>query len=281
MHAPGLRKFALLAGALAAGLLLVIAVYEVPLNAMVTAASAESKAAKPKAPVPVDHPAVPPVAAPVQSATWSDAEIISALGECVRLLAPTGADIELSKPISNGQCGTPAPVVLKRVSGVEFIPPAVVNCRVAAKVHEWINDSLQPLAREMLGARVTRIITASAYMCGQRIGSSNQRLSEHSFANALDISAFVITDGRSIDVLTGWGQTARDRQAQATDMAGGGGDARPLRDIAPSEGSKTKELAVSPPRPRKRVRRIRNRAWPGSKRSTPQSLAPRPSDAKA
>ena len=89
--------------------------------------------------------------------------------------------------------------------------------------------------------RVTRIITASAYMCRQRIGSSNQRLSEHSFANALDISAFVIMDGRSIDVLTGWGQTARDRQAQATDMAGGGGDARPLRDIAPSEGSQTKD----------------------------------------
>ena len=69
----------------------------------------------------------------------------------MRLLAPTGADIELSKPIRNGQCGTPAPVVLKRVSGVELNPPAVVNCRVAAKVHEWINESVQPLARETLG----------------------------------------------------------------------------------------------------------------------------------
>ena len=238
MHAPGLRNFALAAGALAAGALIVIAIHKIPPDAMVPAASAEPRSAKPKTPVPADHPAVPPAAAPAQSATWSDSEIISALEECVRLLASTGADVELSKPIRNGQCGTPAPVLLKRVAGVELSPPAVVNCRVAAKVHEWINESVQPLALETLGMRVARIITASAYMCRQRVGSSNERLSEHSFANALDISAFVTADGRSIDVLTGWGQTARDRQAHA---ATGGEDARPLHDIAPADGARTKD----------------------------------------
>ena len=210
-------------------------------EALMPAASAESKSAKAKTPVPTDHPTVPPAAAPAESATWTDSDIISALEECVRLLAPTGADVELSKPIRNGQCGTPAPVLLKRVAGVELNPPAVVNCRMAAKVHDWINESLQPLARETLGTRVTRIITASAYMCRQRIGSSNERLSEHSFANALDISAFMTTDGRSIDVLTRWGPTARDRQAQAAPDMVGGGDARPLRDIAPSDSSTTQE----------------------------------------
>ena len=74
-----------------------------------------------------------------------------------------------------------------------------------------IKERLQPLALEMFGARVTRLDTASAYMCRQRIGSVSEKLSEHSFANALDISAFVTKDGRSIDVLTRWGSTARDR----------------------------------------------------------------------
>jgi Extensin-like protein C-terminus len=46
-------------------------------------------------------------------------------------------------------------------------------------------------------------------MCRQRIGTAGDHPSQHSFANALDISAFVTADGRSIDVFTGWGQTAR------------------------------------------------------------------------
>lgn len=237
MHAPGMRKIALAAYTLAGAAF--VALCQVLPDAMVSIASAQTKAAKPKTPVPADHPPVSQPAPPA-STTWSDIEIISALEECVRLLAPTGADVEAAKPIRNGQCGTPAPVILKRVAGVELSPPAVVNCRMAAKVHDWINESLQPLARETLGAHVTRIITASAYMCRQRIGSSNERLSEHSFANALDISAFVTADGRSIDILTGWGPTARDRQAQAATNAVGGGDARPLRDIVPFDGTTTR-----------------------------------------
>ena len=242
MHVPTVRKIGLTARAFAGAVFIAITLCQIPPNALVSTARAQSKPAKPKTPVPADHPPVPQPAPPTLSTTWSDTEIITALEECVRLLAPTGADVEASKPIRNGQCGAPAPVVLKRVAGVELSPPAVVNCRMAAKVHDWLNESLQPLARETLGAPVTRIITASAYMCRQRVGSSNERLSEHSFANALDIAAFVTAEGRTIDVLTGWGPTARDRQAQASTDAVGGGDARPLRDVAPLDGTtRTKE----------------------------------------
>ena len=240
MQAPTWRNIALATGALAGAALIVTSLLKMPPHAMVPAASAQSKSAKAKTSVPEDHPAIPSAPPGPENATWSDAEIISALAECVRLLVPTGADLELSKPIRNGQCGTPAPVVLKRVAGVELNPAAVVNCQMAAKVHDWINESVQPLAREQLDARVTRLITASAYMCRQRLGSSTERLSEHSFANALDISAFVTSDGRSIDVLTRWGPTKRDRQAQAAPDAGAG-EARPVRDIAPLDGNTTKE----------------------------------------
>jgi hypothetical protein len=214
----------------------VVAVHQIASQAIVPASSAESKSATAKTPVPADHPAVPPATATERSAIWREEEIISALEECVRLLAPTGADVEPSKPIRNGQCGTPAPVLLKGVAGLELNPPAVVNCRIAAKVNQWIKESVQPLAVAMLGTRVTRLITASAYMCRQRIGSSNERLSEHSLANAIDVAAFVTEDGRSIDVLTRWGPTARDRHAQVADSVGGG-DARPLRNVAPPEST--------------------------------------------
>ena len=67
------------------------------------------------------------------------------------------------------------------------MPPAVVNCRIAAKLSDWVEQKLQPIAREVLDVAVLRIVNASAYTCRQRVGSSNDRLSEHSFANALDV----------------------------------------------------------------------------------------------
>jgi len=197
-----------------------------------------SKQGKPATPAEVDHPAVAPEGK-AEAERWSDAEIIAGLEECVRLLAPTGAEVEVSKPVRNGQCGAPAPVVLKHIDGAEVSPPAVVNCRLAARLHHWIKRTVQPMAEEMLGARITRIVTASAYACRQRIGAPGNRLSEHSLANALDISAFVTADGRSIDVLTKWGPTVRDRQAQARSEKLAGGDARPLRDAEQVEATST------------------------------------------
>jgi hypothetical protein len=191
-------------------------------------------------PADADHPTVQP-SDKAEAETWSDPEIITALEECVRLLTPTGADLEVSKPIRNGQCGTPAPVLLQRVAGVEMSPPALVNCRLAAKLHQWTTEKVQPIAQEVFGTSVRRIVTASAYMCRQRIGTSNDRPSEHSYANALDISAFVLTDGRSMDVLTSWGRTARDRQAQAKTGKPAGGDARPIGEVEIADGSSTKE----------------------------------------
>jgi hypothetical protein len=186
-----------------------------------------------------DHPPLEPSL----EATWTEEEITAAQEECAQLLGPLGLTVESAKPLRTGQCGTPAPIVLRRVGAVEIVPPAVVNCRIAAKLSEWVEQKLQPVAREMLDVPVLRIVNASAYTCRQRVGSSKDRLSEHSFANALDVSAFVLVDGRTIDVLTHWGATGRDRHAQATLGAGaiGGGQAHPLSDVSQEELVLTRE----------------------------------------
>ena len=86
---------------------------------------------------------------------WSDAEIIAALRECVRLLAPIAAEVEVSQPVRHEQCGAPAPVLLKRIGSgankVEISPPAVLNCAMVASLHAWVEKTLQPAAREALG----------------------------------------------------------------------------------------------------------------------------------
>ncbi|HSR82421.1 MAG TPA: extensin family protein, partial [Hyphomicrobiaceae bacterium] len=67
-------------------------------------------------------------------------------------------------------------------------------------------------AQEAFGARIARLRGASGYACRNRVGSHSHadRLSEHAFANAIDISGFATTDGRTIDVAASWGPTARE-----------------------------------------------------------------------
>jgi hypothetical protein len=151
---------------------------------------------------------------------WSDQEVIAALEECLALLAPLGANIDVSKPIRDGLCGSAAVVQLKRVGAatpVEISPPATLNCRMVVKLHQWVETSLQPAAREAFNAPVRRLVNASGYTCRNRYGSraATAKISEHAFANALDISAIVLADGRSVDVLSNWGKTERDLRAIA------------------------------------------------------------------
>jgi hypothetical protein len=156
--------------------------------------------------------------APPPPTTWSDAEVIGALRHCIAELAPTGALVQVLDPVRAGQCGTPAPVRLKGFTlpnGIEVRPPAEVNCSIVAKLHDWITTTLQPAAERDLGSPIVRVVTVSSYDCRNRIGSTSAHISEHAFANAIDIGAVVTADGRTIDVLTNWGPTARDLQKQA------------------------------------------------------------------
>jgi hypothetical protein len=161
--------------------------------------------------------AVPPE--PPKPETWSEAEIIAGLRECVRLLAPIAADVEVSQPVRREVCGAPAPVLLKRIGSgaakVEVSPPATLNCAMVASLHAWVEKTLQPAAREALGTSIVRLRNASGYVCRARNGHplGTDRLSEHALANAIDIAGFVTADGRTIDVVRSWGPTARDKAA--------------------------------------------------------------------
>ncbi len=166
----------------------------------------------------IADPSVPSPAAPLPPESWSTAEIEAGETECAALLGPLDAEVEKVTAFREGICGAPAPIMLRRLGGpqkVEIQPAALTNCRVAAGLSDWLEETLQPAAREAFGAPVTRIIGASSYACRNRYGKADERISEHAFANAIDISGFVLADGRKIDVKTFWGTTTREARAAA------------------------------------------------------------------
>ena len=92
---------------------------------------------------------------------WSDAQVIAALRDCVRLLAPIAADVEVSEPVKRDQCGAPGPVMLRRIgmgaNKVEISPPAMLNCSMVVSLHAWVEKTLQPAAQDE-GARHQEMI---------------------------------------------------------------------------------------------------------------------------
>ena len=190
--------------------------------------SGQKKNASAATPEPAKTPIPPPDAKseaaqtePPKPQVWSDAEIIAGLRECIKLLAPIATEVEISQPVRHEACGTPAPVLLKRIGSgaqkVEVSPPAVLNCAMVAGLHAWVEKTLQPAAREALGTSIARLRNASGYVCRARYGHplGTDRLSEHALANAIDIAGFITADGRTIDVARSWGPTARDRDRRS------------------------------------------------------------------
>ena len=147
---------------------------------------------------------------------WSDAEIRAGLIRCVHSLAPINADLDPIDPIRDGECGTPSPVLLKSLSQekVAFDPPLVVNCPMVVALHRWLIEAVQPAAKEAFGSPVVRVI-GSSYACRTAYNDPNARLSQHAFANAVDLPIFILADGRKVDVTHGWGPTKRDLTAAA------------------------------------------------------------------
>ena len=79
-----------------------------------------------------------------------------------------------------------------------------MTCPLARQFARWAREAVQPAAEPWLGSRVVRIETFGTYSCRTVNSRPGARLSEHAFANAVDVSGFVLADGRRITVEQGW-----------------------------------------------------------------------------
>jgi hypothetical protein len=79
-----------------------------------------------------------------------------------------------------------------------------VACPVAAALAMWEWNVLQPAAQKHFGTRVERIEHLGSYSCRRIYGRSEGDWSEHSTADALDVSGFRLSNGERVSVLRDW-----------------------------------------------------------------------------
>jgi hypothetical protein len=158
----------------------------------------------------------PPDAKP-HPTKWSDEQIAEERARCEVILKDLPVVTEPDDPVRKGECGAIAPVSLVSVGkdpAVRLVPPATVTCDMVAAMAQWIEKDVQPAARKILGAPVTRMSIIGHYSCRYALGRTSRRLSEHGLANALDIRDFVTERGENVDLTRDWGPTARDIAAR-------------------------------------------------------------------
>ncbi|WP_118137726.1 extensin family protein [Oceanicella sp. SM1341] len=106
-------------------------------------------------------------------------------------------------------CGIEQPVRVTEVSGVRLSRPITVNCRLASRMADWVEESAVPAALS-LGTELVALDTVASYSCRPRNNQSGAKTSEHGRGNAVDIAGFRFANGREITVLDGW-RTRRDK----------------------------------------------------------------------
>lgn len=77
-----------------------------------------------------------------------------------------------------------------------------VTCPLADSLAGWARYGVDRAAQQILGSPLVRIETMGSYSCRNIAGSP--RRSAHATGNAIDVSGFVLADGRRITIAGNW-----------------------------------------------------------------------------
>ena len=100
-------------------------------------------------------------------------------------------------------CGLTNAVRLRRTQ-LQLGDAFVLSCPAAASLALWEQHVLQPAAQATLGQPVVRLLHYGSYACRNVYGRAEGARSQHATADALDISGFVLRNGRRITVAGDW-----------------------------------------------------------------------------
>jgi hypothetical protein len=110
-------------------------------------------------------------------------------------------------------CGALRPFTVSATANgwVHLQPAALLRCQMVPAVDDWTQRVVIPAVRYYYGAQLVELKVAASYGCRPMNHVDGARLSEHGHANAVDISAFVLADGRVVTVKNGWAGDPADR----------------------------------------------------------------------
>ena len=112
-----------------------------------------------------------------------------------------GVRFEPLPAISSEACGAAYPLRVSSLpNGVEVTPPATMVCPVAEALARWTLEVVAVEAARHLESQPRRIAIGTSYECRSRNRQPGAKLSEHAFANAVDVSGFAFDAKKAVQI---------------------------------------------------------------------------------
>lgn len=102
-------------------------------------------------------------------------------------------------------CGVAEAVRVTSVSGVRLSQAATVDCSIAKSLNAWVDEVAQPA----FDGKLSELRVAAHYICRGRNNVKGAKISEHGKGRAIDISAFVLTNGKILTVQDNYNKILR------------------------------------------------------------------------
>ena len=108
-------------------------------------------------------------------------------------------------------CGVAEAVAVTSVAGVRLSQTATVDCSVAKALNQWVDEVAQPA----FDGRLVELRVAAHYICRSRNNIRGAKISEHGKGRAVDIAAFILSDGQVLTVKENYTKLLRKIYAAA------------------------------------------------------------------
>ncbi|MBS0480911.1 MAG: extensin family protein [Proteobacteria bacterium] len=163
--------------------------------------------------------AIPQAEAPRRTAVRQSTAVLTPRPEARQCLASLGATRANFTPLPDqyygAGCSTLGTVRLASLRSddatLALSNLGPVTCPLAETFAGWARFGVDRAAQQVLGSPLVRIETMGSYNCRNVAGSG--RRSAHATASAIDVSGFVLADGRRITVSGNWNdQSPKVRQ---------------------------------------------------------------------
>ncbi|MGL4239393.1 extensin-like domain-containing protein [Tabrizicola sp.] len=131
-------------------------------------------------------------------------EKASMKGSVCGVAAIKGEEISRIKSKVKG-CGVEDPVAVTSVAGVRLSQAATVDCSIAKALNSWVDEVAQPA----FDGKLVEMQVAAHYICRSRNNIKGAKISEHGKGRAIDISAFILSNGKVLTVQNNYNKLLR------------------------------------------------------------------------
>jgi hypothetical protein len=102
---------------------------------------------------------------------------------------------------ASSSCAIDDPVRISRAEA-SWSPPGTLACGFALRLDTFLRDTVEPMARDRLGASIKLMRNYGTYSCRREL--DGRRMSEHALGLAIDVAGFELADGDYVSVERDW-----------------------------------------------------------------------------